>query len=915
MSDFSYVGNADVNAIENLYQQFLQNPDSVDASWKQFFAGFDFFKANFNADGAVPENVGKEFKVVELIEAYRKSGHLFTKTNPVRARRQYQPDLSITNFGFTEKDLETVFQAGKNIGLGAAKLKDIVAHLEETYCESIGVEFAYIRHPETFNWLKEKIESTRNKTKFTVDQKRQILKKLNQAVVFESFLDKKYVGQKRFSLQGAEVLIPALDSVVEKGAELGIDEFVFGMAHRGRLNVLANIFYKTYKEIFSEFEPKDYEDDNLFDGDVKYHMGYTCDIKTDIGKNVRLTLSPNPSHLEAVDPVVEGIAKAKLDNQLGGDLNKVCPILIHGDAAVAGQGIVYEVVQMAQLKAYKTGGTIHIVINNQVGFTTNYLDARSSTYCTDIAKVTLCPVFHVNGDDAEAMTHTINLAMEYRQKYKRDVFIDMLCYRKHGHNEGDEPRYTQPLLYKLIANHPDPRAIYVNKLLSEGVLEAEMAKDMEKKFQDELNDRLAEAKEIEKSKITSFLKDYWEGFRKSTDEDFLQSPETGADKKTLLKVAKALYETPAELKFIKKIDKELEKRKAMITESNQLDWGMCELLAYGTLIMEGHPIRFTGQDVERGTFSHRHAVLKVEESEQEYCNLNNIDAKQPAKLNIYNSLLSEYGVLGFEYGYALSTPNTLTIWEAQFGDFNNGAQIIIDQFISATEDKWKCQNGLVMLMPHGYEGQGAEHSSARLERFLQLAARNNMQIVNASTPANFFHVMRRQLKREFRKPLMVFTPKKLLRFPACVSPVEDLTSGRFQEVIDDATAKATSIDTVLFCSGKVYYDYMDKKASYGDSSNIAIVRIEQMYPFPQEQVDKIVAKYKKAERHIWIQEEPENMGAWSFMVRKFKGVKLDLISIPESAAPATGSSKRHEKRVKTMFDKIFSYAKTPAATK
>ncbi|MFZ9846994.1 MAG: 2-oxoglutarate dehydrogenase E1 component, partial [Flavobacteriales bacterium] len=479
----------------------------------------------------------------------------------------------------------------------------------------------------------------------------------------------------------------------------------------------------------------------------------------------------------------------------------------------------------------------------------------------------------------------------------------------------DEPRYTQPLLYKIIANHPDPRTIYVNKLLSEGVLEAEMAKDMEKKFQDELNDRLAEAKEIEKSKITSFLKDYWEGFRKSTDEDFLQSPETGADKKSLLKVAKALYETPSELKFIKKIDKELEKRKTMITESNQLDWGMCELLAYGSLMMEGHPIRFTGQDVERGTFSHRHAVLKVEESEQEYCNLNNIDPKQPAKLHIYNSLLSEYGVLGFEYGYALSTPNTLTIWEAQFGDFNNGAQIIIDQFISATEDKWKCQNGLVMLMPHGYEGQGAEHSSARLERFLQLAARNNMQIVNASTPANFFHVLRRQLKREFRKPLMVFTPKKLLRFPACVSPLEDLTSGRFQEVIDDVNAKAANIDTVMFCSGKVYYDYMDKKAAYGDSSNIAIVRIEQMYPFPQEQVDKIVAKYKKAERHIWIQEEPENMGAWSFMLRKFKGVKLDLISIPESAAPATGSSKRHEKRVKTMFDKIFSYAKTPAATK
>lgn len=909
MSDFSYVGNADVNAIENLYQQYLKNPDSVDASWKQFFAGFDFYTSNFSAGGAVPENVAKEFKVIELIEAYRKSGHLFTKTNPVRARRQYSPTLAVENFGFNEKDLETVFQAGKHIGLPNAKLKDIVAHLEETYCESIGVEYAYIRNLEMFNWLKEKVESNKNKTKFTVDQKRQILKKLNQAVVFESFLDKKYVGQKRFSLQGAEVLIPALDSVVEKGAELGIDEFVVGMAHRGRLNVLANIFYKTYKEIFSEFEHKDYDDDSLFDGDVKYHMGYTCDIKTDIGKNVRLTLSPNPSHLEAVDPVVGGIAKAKLDTLFNNDLNKVCPILIHGDAAVAAQGIVYEVLQMAQLKAYKLGGTIHIVINNQVGFTTNYLDARSSTYCTDIAKVTLCPVFHVNGDDAEAMTHTINLAMEYRQKYKRDVFIDMLCYRKHGHNEGDEPRYTQPLLYKLIATHPDPRAIYVEKLMQQGVVEATMAKEMEQQFQNELNERLTEAKEIQKSKITSFLEDYWKGFRKSTDADFELSPETGVDKKTLLKVAKALYENPKGLKFIKKIDKELEKRKAMIEESNQLDWGMCELLAYGTLMMEGHPVRFTGQDVERGTFSHRHAILKVEESEEEYCPLNNIAPDQPAQLMIKNSLLSEYAVLGFEYGFALTTPNYLTIWEAQFGDFNNGAQIIIDQFISASEDKWKCQNGLVMLMPHGYEGQGAEHSSARLERFLQLSARNNMQIVNCSTPANFYHALRRQLSREFRKPLVVFTPKKLLRYPACVSSVEDLVKGRFQEVIDDADVKANDVDTLMFCSGKIFYEYQEKRKSYGEFNNIALVRIEQMYPFPDKQLKAIVAKYKKADKYFWIQEEPENMGAWSFMLRKFRDVKLDVISIPESASPATGSYKRHEARTKALFDKIFSYAR------
>jgi 2-oxoglutarate dehydrogenase E1 component len=912
MDKFTFVGNADVNAVSALYEQFLQDPNQVDETWQQFFAGFDFAKENFDSD--VPENVLKEFKVLELIGSYRKCGHLFTDTNPVRERRRYSPTMDIENFGLEKTDLESVYQAGSQIGIGAAKLKDIIAHLEAIYCESIGVEYTYIRKPEEVEWLRGKIELGKNRTQFSLPQKQQILKKLNQAVVFEQFLDKKYVGQKRFSLQGAEVLIPALDSIVEKGAELGVDEFIFGMAHRGRLNVLANIFYKTYKEIFSEIEGKDFEDEPLgFDGDVKYHLGYTCGIKTDAGKDIKMTLAPNPSHLEAVDPVVLGIARAKLDKEYANDGKKVCPVMIHGDAAIAGQGIVYEVIQMAQLKGYKTGGTIHIVINNQVGFTTNYRDARSSTYCTDIGKVTLSPVFHVNGDDAEALAHTINLAMEYRQKYGKDVFIDLLCYRKHGHNEGDEPRYTQPLLYKAISKHPDPRKIYVEKLMSEGVLEQQMAKEMEKEFQDELQARILESKQITKATVTSFLKEYWEDYRYGTDEDFIKSPETGVAKEELLKVAKAIYTQPKDLKFIRKVEKEFAKREAMITDSNKLDWGMAELLAYGTLINEGNTIRFTGQDVQRGTFSHRHAVLKTENDETKYIPLNNIPSDKGGKIWIYNSLLSEYGVLGYEYGYSLTNPNALTIWEAQFGDFNNGAQIMIDQFIVAGEDKWKTQSGLVMLMPHGYEGQGAEHSSARLERFLQLSAGSNIQIVNCTTPANFYHVLRRQMVRDFRKPLIVFTPKKLLRYPACVSKIEDLTEGSFHEVLDDPKNKdVKNIDTVMFMSGKMYYEILAEQENYSSMDNVALVRIEQMNPLPVTQINEVLKKYNKAEKHFWVQEEPENMGAWGFMLRKFP-VRLDYIGRLESSAPAAGSKKRHEKRLKILWDQVFVHAKSVVA--
>nr|MDQ3046518.1 2-oxoglutarate dehydrogenase E1 component [Bacteroidota bacterium] len=789
MDKFSYLGNADPVAIEELFQQYLKDSQSVESDWRQFFAGFEFARKNYEDDGEIPQNVKKEFSVINLINSYRSRGHLFTQTNPVRERRKYSPTLAIENFALTQADLETEFQAGTQIGIGSAKLKDIVAHLEQTYCQSIGAEYMYIRTPEVIKWLQDKMEGSKNTPDFSIDEKKVILNKLNQAVVFESFLHTKFVGQKRFSLEGAETTIPALDAVCEKGADMGIEDFVIGMAHRGRLNVLANILNKTYKDIFTEFEGR-LAEDSLFDGDVKYHMGYSSDQLSNNGKRVHLSLTPNPSHLEAVDPVVEGIARAKIDTLHKGDYSKVCPILIHGDAALAGQGIVYEVLQMSQLEGYKTGGTIHVVINNQVGFTTNYLDGRSSTYCTDVAKVVLAPVFHVNGDDVEALVFVSKLAMEFRQTFHRDVFIDVLCYRKYGHNEGDEPRFTQPLLYKAIAKHPNPREIYIKQLLSQGAIDAEMAKEMEKSFKDLLQEKLDEAKQTEKAKITSFLEGQWKGLKMAGSDAFDQSPETSVEKKIFLDLAKKTVALPKDKNFFNKTQKLFDDRAAMISNDNY-DWAMGELMAYATLMNEGHNVRFSGQDVERGTFSHRHAVVKLEDSEEEYTPLNTLGT--PGKLSIYNSLLSEYAVLGFEFGYTMSTPNALTIWEAQFGDFFNGAQIIIDQFITSAEYKWRRMNGLVMLLPHGYEGMGPEHSSARMERFLQQCAENNMQIVNCTTPANQFHVLRRQIKREFRKPLICFTPKKLLRYPTCVSSVKDFTSGGFQEVIDDVTGNAKTV--------------------------------------------------------------------------------------------------------------------------
>jgi len=907
MDKFSFLGNGDVVAIEELFQQYLKDANSVEPDWRQFFAGFEFARKNYEDAGEIPQNVRKEFDVISLINAYRSRGHLFTQTNPVRERRKYAPTLDIENFGLGQADLETVFQAGSQLGIGASKLKDIVAHLTQTYCQSIGAEYMYIRTPEIIKWLQDKMEGSKNTPTFSLDEKKVILNKLNQAVVFENFLHTKFVGQKRFSLEGAETTIPALDAVCEKGADMGIEDFVIGMAHRGRLNILANILNKTYKDIFTEFEGRPSED-SVFDGDVKYHMGYSSDQKSNNGKQVHLSLTPNPSHLEAVDPVVEGIARAKIDNLHGGDLKKVCPILIHGDAALAGQGIVYEVLQMSQLEGYKTGGTIHLVINNQVGFTTNYLDARSSTYCTDVAKTVLSPVFHVNGDDVEALVYVCQMAMEFRQTFHLDVFIDVLCYRKYGHNEGDEPRFTQPVLYKAIASHPNPREIYLKKLLAEGSISADLAKEMETNFKNLLQGKLDEAKQTEKAKVTSFFEGQWKGLKMADANAFEKSPETGIDKKTFLEIASKTVELPKDKKFFNKIQKLFDDRAAMIA-NDSFDWAMGELLAYASLMKEGHNVRFSGQDVERGTFSHRHAIVKVEDSEEEYTPLNNFGAK--GKLSIYNSLLSEYGVLGYEFGYAMSTPNALTIWEAQFGDFFNGAQIIIDQFITSAEAKWRRMNGLVMLLPHGYEGMGPEHSSARLERFLQQCAGNNMQIVNCTTPANQFHVLRRQIKRDFRKPLICFTPKKLLRYPTCVSSVKDFTTGGFQEVIDDTTAVVKSVKKVVFCSGKIYYDLIEGKEK-ADASDVAIVRMEQLYPFPAKQLGAIIQKYKGASDFVWAQEEPENMGAWAHIMRFFgknietKGVTLKYVGRAENASPATGFSKSHAEQQQNIIDAIVS---------
>ncbi len=926
MDKYSYVANAHASYIDELYTSYKQDPASVDHSWQKFFEGFEFSlqygegtngsthgsNGHSNGSAAVkpaassaPAGItDKEILVRALIHAYRSRGHLRAKTNPVRPRKDRKAMLDLPDFNLSDADLNTEFEAGVELGIGRATLKKIVDSLKYIYEGTVGFEYTYIREPEILEWFKTKTEKEALEFNPSVAEKKRILSKLNEAVVFENFLHTKYIGQKRFSLEGGETTIPALDKIINVAGDLGVKEIVIGMAHRGRLNVLCNIMGKTYENIFNEFEGTAIPDLTMGDGDVKYHMGYSSEIVTEAGNKVNLKLAPNPSHLEAVNPVVEGFVRAKGASMYDNDFSKIVPILIHGDAAVAGQGIVYEVTQMANLEGYHTGGTIHFVINNQVGFTTDFTDARSSIYSTDVAKIIDAPVIHVNGDDPEAVVYAAKLAAEFRQKFNRDIFIDMVCYRRHGHNESDEPKFTQPALYNIISKHPNPREIYNKKLIERGDVDAELAKTMDKEFRDLLQDRLNMVKQQPLPYAYQKLEEEWRELRRSTPEDFDSSPETGISQEVINKIGKALSEVPSNFKPLKQVEKLLKDRQEMFFDKKELNWAAAELLAYGSILAENKIVRISGQDVQRGTFSHRHAVLNDAQTNKPYINLNNIgEGQQP--LRIYNSLLSEYGVLGFEFGYAMANPNALVIWEAQFGDFANGAQVMIDQFISSTESKWQRMNGVVMLLPHGYEGQGPEHSNARPERFLQLAAEYNMIVTNVTEPSNFFHMMRRQLAWPFRKPLVNMSPKSLLRHPAVVSPVEEFTRGSFREVIGDKfITNPKAVKKVLLCTGKVFFDLQEEQQA-NNRKDVAIVRLEQLHPFPYKQLEQELSKYSKNVQVVWVQEEPENMGAWTYILRVFRRVNIDVVARKASSSPATGYLKVHAKEQQELVRRAF----------
>ena len=915
MKDFTYITNQHPSYIENLYQDFTKNPESVDIDLRKFFEGFDFAVSNgisvsesnnssvTNSDSTESINWQKEISVYRLILGYRNKGHLIATTNPIRERKDRGANLTLEFFNLTEADLETSFYAGNYLQLGKTSLKNILSHLKKVYAKHIGIEYKYISDQEKVEWLVEHFE-TNSDSNFSLEKRKRILEKLNEGVMFEKFLHTKYIGQKRFSLEGGESTIAALDAIINIAANNNVQEVVIGMAHRGRLNILANIMGKTYEQIFSEFEGTAKLDQTMGSGDVKYHMGFGSDVTTVDGKSIHLKLMPNPSHLEAVDPVVLGFARSKADVLYDSDFDKILPILIHGDASVAGQGIVYEVLQMCKLDGYYTGGTIHFVINNQIGFTTDFDDARSSDYCTSIAAMVQAPVLHVNGDDAEAVVHCVEIATLYRQKFNSDIFIDMVCYRKHGHNEGDDPKYTQPHLYALIDKHPNPREVYTNYLLENGESDAkELAKTMEKKFWEDLQERLDEIKQQPLPYKYQAPELAWKSLKKATSEDFEESPETKISEEELRRLFTGLMQWPDSFQPLKKVEKLVQEKIKLLATENKIDWATGELLAYSSLLVEGKTVRMSGQDVRRGTFSHRHAVLRNDQNDEMYNRLDHFQ-KDQEKFLIYNSLLSEYGVLGFEYGYSMANPNALVIWEAQFGDFCNGAQTIIDQFISSGEEKWNRMNAVCMLLPHGYEGQGPEHSSGRLERFLQMCAELNMVITNITTSANLFHAFRRQLTWNFRKPLINFSPKANLRYSGTYSHISEFTEGKFQEIIDDIFVQdVTLVKKVLFCSGKIYFDLAEKQ-SKDNNQEVAVIRLEQLYPLPQKQLDNLYKKYSKAV-WFWVQEEPLNMGAASFLKMNLKGINFGVISRNASASTATGYLKVHKAEQEEIINMAF----------
>ncbi len=903
MNNFKELNLMDLDAIEELYQKFKENPNSVDESFQTFFQGFELGFKHYevkpgtsatqsvkSVSATMDSDSIKETAVMNLINGYRRRGHLFTKTNPVRTRRTYSPTLDIENFKLETKDLDEEFEAGREIGIGRATLREIVGHLEETYCKSIGVEYRYMTKPEIVQWLQKKMESSRNQENFSNESKLSILDKLIEASGFEDYLHKKFVGQKRFSLEGSESIIPALDAIIADGAKYDVNDIVIGMAHRGRLNVLTNTMKKPYAQIFREFIAQNYESGIMY-GDVKYHLGYNNTFDYD-GREISISLAPNPSHLETVNPVVEGIAKAKIEHEHNNNYNSVLPILIHGDAAIAGQGIVYETIQFSKLDGYKTGGTIHIVINNQVGFTTNYLQARSSTYSTDVAKITQSPVFHVNGDDTEAVVYVAKLALEFRQRYNIDVFIDLLSYRKYGHNEGDEPRFTQPKLYDIIAKHKNPRDIYANKLIEDGIItQSEFNKKVER-FKEKLDKDFDKSVDSNKLKLQAFFEKKYKDIKLPQKSDFEKETDTKISKELFLKLAANITTLPDGLNFYNKTVR-LFKQRADMIENDTYDWAMGEMMAYASLASEQYAVRLSGQDSERGTFSHRHAEIITEDGEEKYFPLKNLGVEQ-ADVRVINSPLSEYGILGFEYGYALAQPYGLTIWEAQFGDFFNGAQIIVDQYISSAKEKWGIKSGLVLYLPHGYEGQGAEHSSGRMERFLSLCANYNMQIVNPTTPANHFHAVRRQLHRNIRVPLIMFTPKSLLRHPEAISSMADFTEDNFQEIyLDNILKEKKKAKRLILCSGKIYYELETARKEL-NVNDVSIIRIEQIYPFPHKQLNDLLKTYNKEIELVWVQEEPYNMGAALFVKNELSDKNIKIISRPASGVTSEGLTAMHK---------------------
>ncbi|XZF14372.1 2-oxoglutarate dehydrogenase E1 component [Chitinophagaceae bacterium MMS25-I14] len=915
MQDFSYVMSSHPAYIESLYKDYVKDPANVDTEWQKFFEGFDFAYAKLpssnghatTATDTAPvsnEQLAKEINVYNLIRSYRKKGHLVATTNPIRPRKDRHPHLELQDFNLTDADLNAEFYAGNFIGLGKAKLSDIVARLKKYYTGNVGIEYTYINDREKCKWVEQKFEEMME-SKISIEKRKRVLMKINEGVIFEKFLHTKYIGQKRFGLDGGESTIPGLDAIINSAADAGVKEVNIGMAHRGRLNILANTLGKTYEQIFSEFEGIMPADMTMGSGDVKYHLGFNSNVKTASGKEINLQLMPNPSHLEVVDPVVTGFARAKADILYNKQYDSVLPILIHGDAAVAGQGVIYELLQMSKLEGYYTGGTIHFVINNQIGFTTDFDDARSADYCTSIASMVQAPVLHVNGDDPEMVVKACELAVAYRQEFNEDIFVDMVCYRRYGHNEGDEPKFTQPQLYALIDKHPSPREIYTQYLINHGEADAqELAKEMEKRFWDDLQQRLDEVKQKPLPYTYQKPEIWWQQLRKAKPEDFDQSPDTAISADDAKRLIPAMMKWPEGFKPLRKVEKLLQDKIKLFETEGKIDWATGELMAYASLLAENHDVRLSGEDVKRGTFSHRHAVIYDEATNKSYNRLSQLQEKQ-GTFHIYNSLLSEFAVLGFEYGYAMANPNNLVIWEAQYGDFANGAQTVIDQYISSGEQKWTTMDGMVLLLPHGYEGGGPEHSSARMERFLQMCAENNMVVTNITTAANFFHGLRRQLAWPFRKPMINFSPKANLRHVRSYSTVEELSNSRFQEVIDDPILKDTKkVKRVLLCTGKMYFDLSEKQIA-DNREDVAIVRMEQIYPLPVKQLQELRAKYKKAE-WIWVQEEPRNMGALGFLAQNLENFPLGYISRPASASTATGFSKQHTKEQNELIEKAFT---------